>query len=166
MKSPQHKRKQIYVDRHVQGGIVLRLAGIWLATTVLAIVMSVMLGYFSNPVMGFEYYLYQSGRTCGPLLLAFASVLPIAALYLVRFTHRCVGPIIRLRRALKELATGECNAPLKFRDSDYWHDLAEDFNQVNTKLSAARNEINELEVRIEELTQDKTELESAPVAVG
>lgn len=166
MKSPKHKRKQVYVDRNVQGGIVLRLAGIWLATTVLAIIMSVMLGYFSNPVMGFEYYLYQSGRTCGPLLLAFASVLPIAALHLVRFTHRCVGPIVRLRRALKELASGETSTPLKFRDSDYWHDLAEDFNQVNTKMNEARSRICELEARIEEITQGETNLESAPVAVG
>jgi len=166
MKSPKQERKKVYVDRHVQGGVVLRLAGIWLATTVLAIVVSVMLGYFSNPVMGFEYYLRESGRTCGPLLLAFASVLPIAALYLVRFTHRCVGPIVRLRRALRELAAGECTSPLKFRDTDYWHDLAGDFNQLSTTLTEARSRIDELERRVEELTQDDHSLESAPVAVG
>lgn len=169
-KNTKHKRTKVYVDRHVQGGVVLRLGAIWLTTTTLAVIVSVMLGYFSNPVMGFDYYLQQSWLTCGPLLLAFAAVLPIAALHLVRFTHRCVGPIVRLRRAMRELTVGEDIELLRFREKDYWHGLAGEFNDLSQQLTSSRQEVAGLRLQLEELQGESdtarlsTEKEPAAIA--
>lgn len=151
MKPHQHKRQKVYVDRHVQGGIVLRLACIWLATTALAVFVSAVLQFFGDPTIGLDGYLTESSRYWGPTLMAFAAMLPIAALYLIRFTHRFVGPILRLRRVLRELADGERIPPIQFRDNDYWHDLAEEFNRVSAALEEARGRVAELET-----TTDKT----------
>jgi hypothetical protein len=46
--------------------------------------------------------------------------------------------MLRFRRTLRELADGETIDPLKFRDADYWSEMADDFNKVAAKLGALK----------------------------
>lgn len=140
MARTQFQRKKVYVDRHVQGGIVLRLAGIWLVTTLLAVVVSALMQFLGDPTIGFEAYVAGLSRYWVPTLMAFGAMLPIAGLHLVRFTHRFVGPIVRLRRLMRELADGKTIQPVKFREKDYWQDLAEEFNRVAEELNELRRQ--------------------------
>jgi hypothetical protein len=137
------QRKKVYVDKHVQGGIVVRLAAIWLVTTAIAIVVSALLQFLGDPTIGLEAYVADFSRYWVPTLMAFGAMLPIAGLYLVRFTHRFVGPIVRLRRLMRELADGKTLQPVKFRENDYWHDLAGEFNRVAEELNYLRQQAGE-----------------------
>jgi hypothetical protein len=47
------------------------------------------------------------------------------------------GPILRLRRALKEVADGLPAKPLNFREQDFWRELATDFNRAAARAAAA-----------------------------
>ena len=153
--APQKKRKRIYVDRHVQGGIVVRLVLLWLASTALAVGVWFVMQFFSDPTLGLRHYLSGAGKTLLPLLLAFAVTLPIAVLKLLRFTHHFAGPVVRLRRMMTLLANGQEVPTLKFRDNDYWQDLAEEFNRIAENLNESRNRIAELEEQLE-LQQNAT----------
>lgn len=73
----------------------------------------------------------------GQVLLDFAPVfaslvvlLPILAWDTVRFSHRLVGPLFRLRRLMRAVAAGETVRPLKLREGDFLTDLADDFNKM------------------------------------
>jgi hypothetical protein len=57
---------------------------------------------------------------------------------LVRLSHRWVGPILRLRSALNALSRGESISPIRFREGDYWQELAGDFNIVAAELTRRR----------------------------
>jgi HAMP domain-containing protein len=135
------QRKKVYVDKHVQGGIVVRLGAIWLLTTSIAIGVSALLQFLGDPTIGFEAYVADFSRYWVPTLMAFGAMLPIAGLHLVRFTHRFVGPIVRLRRLMRELADGKTLQPVKFREKDYWHDLADEFNRVAEELNQLRQQV-------------------------
>lgn len=141
----QFKRKRIYVDRGVQGGIVARLVVLWVGSTAVATAVWVVMQFFADPTGGIDQYLENAGRHIAPLLLAFAVTLPIALLQLLRFTHRFAGPVVRLRRMMKELASGQEVPHLKFRDGDYWPELAEQFNVIAQQLTEARRRVAELE---------------------
>ncbi|MGI9456341.1 MAG: hypothetical protein ACR2NU_07250, partial [Aeoliella sp.] len=92
-------------------------------------------------------------------------MLPLAILHILRFTHRFAGPIVRLRRSMRELAAGEAPPRLKFRDLDYWQELADDYNSLADALTEARARIVELEMSKGELTRstangiEETEIE-------
>ncbi len=118
-----------------------RLVVLWVASTALAILIAALMQYFGNPTFTFDQFLANIGGYLWPLLLAFGVTLPIAVLQLLRFTHRFAGPVLRLRSELRQLANGEERPPLKFRENDYWQDLAIHFNRVADELTARRGEL-------------------------
>ena len=46
--------------------------------------------------------------------------------------------MLRLRRAMRELARGEDVQPVRFRDGDFWHDFAEEFNAIAARIQKER----------------------------
>jgi methyl-accepting chemotaxis protein len=69
-----------------------------------------------------------------PPLVLFVILLPVAAWDAVKFSHRLVGPLVRVRWALRQLAAGEAIAPIKFRKDDYLGELRDDFNAMLEEL--------------------------------
>jgi methyl-accepting chemotaxis protein len=65
-----------------------------------------------------------------PALLCLSALMPILALDAIRFSHRLVGPLVRFRRAMQDLAEGQATRPIKLRDGDFLTDLRDDFNQM------------------------------------
>jgi hypothetical protein len=49
-------------------------------------------------------------------------------------SNRFVGPLVRLRRSMRKLARGEHVDPICFRDNDFWHDFANEFNAVAARV--------------------------------
>ena len=76
-------------------------------------------------------------------LLASLAVLPIMLLDILRLSHRWVGPLFRLRASLHQLSLGEPIQPIRFRDGDYWQDLARDVNVVTEELMRHRSNSRE-----------------------
>ena len=71
-------------------------------------------------------------------LVAAALVLPLLLIDIVKLSHRWVGPIFRLRTSLQALSRGEPVTPIRFREGDYWQELAGDFNVISAELSQYR----------------------------
>jgi hypothetical protein len=64
-------------------------------------------------------------------------LLPIVVFDMVRFTNRLVGPMVRLRTALRCLCQGRPCEPLRFRHGDFWTELAEEFNALAARVQAS-----------------------------
>ena len=71
--------------------------------------------------------------------LASLAVLPIILLDVLRLSHRWVGPVFRLRATLHSLTLGEPVPPIRFRDGDFWQDLARDVNVLTADLNRLRS---------------------------
>jgi len=62
------------------------------------------------------------------------ALFPVFAYDSIKLSHRFVGPIMRLRRVLRQAALGEHVPPLQFRQDDFWQDLAGSFNTLMERL--------------------------------
>lgn len=131
-------RKYIFVDSRVQGALVARVALYWvlclLTITLLLMCWQIIAGparlfYTQLDVMWFHY---------GPALIASLIVLPLVMVDIVRVSNRFVGPMLRLRRSMRELARGERVEPLEFREGDFWQEFAMDFNAVVRRVQGDR----------------------------
>jgi hypothetical protein len=69
----------------------------------------------------------------GPVLVALGLSLPLFLIDVVRWSNRFVGPMLRLRRSMRELARGNGTAPMQFRKGDYWPEIADEFNAIRAK---------------------------------
>jgi sensor histidine kinase YesM len=59
--------------------------------------------------------------------LAFTTIIFVISIF---FTHKVAGPIYKLRKFMAMLRDGQNVPKLKFRNGDYFQDLAEDFNET------------------------------------
>jgi len=133
-----NQRRRQFIDRPVQGMLLLRASYYWALTLATQIAVMILLTLTASPpgesyVAGARFRLYLR-------LMAVASViiLPVILLDLVRLSHRWVGPIYRIRTALNALSRGETVPPIRFRDGDCWQELAGDFNVVAAELNRLR----------------------------
>jgi hypothetical protein len=130
MATKTYVRKRIFVDPRLQGALVVRIVAYWLLCLA---AMAVMLRCF-QAVAGVggvsagpadDLRLFCSAAAVGTLLF-----LPLVAVDVVRLSHRFVGPMVRLRRTLRELGCGQRVEPIRFRDGDFWQEVAAEFNAV------------------------------------
>ena len=73
----------------------------------------------------------------GPALVASTLLLPLVILDMIRLSNRFTGPLLRLRRSMRELARGEHVEPIEFRDGDYWQEFANEFNVLAARVQDA-----------------------------
>ena len=138
------KRSTFYIDREVQGALAFRVAYYWVLCVwgmfcLLAGFPIVFAWISQSPdatnAWAIIHTTWLSFRL--PLVASFF-VVPFLIRDVIRVTHRHVGPIYRLRNALRDLADGKQVSAMQFRDRDMWGDLAEEFNRVATELQDAR----------------------------
>ncbi len=133
------ERKKNYVDSGVQGGLVMRIMCHWLCffgiTAFLFIVLKTMLG---DPDVTMPQRLSLAVSEFSLLGIIILAILPAFALDTIRFSNRFVGPVVRLRRALRELGDSGNTEPIQFRDNDFWQEIAADVNRVIVRVKAAK----------------------------
>ena len=145
------KRRATYVDSSVQGGLLRKIFAHWIvffiATTLSVILLQTLLGDPSKTVtqrlqleMGEFFFI-------GVVLLA---LLPAFMLDTVRFSNRFVGPIVRLRRHLREIVTEDKTGHCKFRDDDFWIEMSKEYNGVADLINSQREEIAQLKEQLKE----------------
>jgi signal transduction histidine kinase len=145
MPSNANQRKKYFVDRSVQGSILLHIVAHWAMFLVVAGVFL----FFIELLVGDPR---DAGKNLlarhGPTLLAVLVLAPILIRDLCRLTNRFAGPMVRLRRAMHDLAEGREVSPIHFRDRDFWEDLAIDFNRVAERVQSTKavkeNDMQEL----------------------
>jgi hypothetical protein len=65
-----------------------------------------------------------------PVLILFMVLLPVGAWDLGRLSHRLVGPLVRFRGAMQELAKGNPVRLIKLREGDYLEEMRDEFNAM------------------------------------
>jgi hypothetical protein len=135
-------RKRMFVDLPVQGALLRRVILHWVAFAVTLAVILFAVQFLVDPLLPIGDHLALFARkqalTFGVMLL----LLPAFLWDTMRISHRFAGPVLRLRRMMKELAAGEDPGELRFRDGDFWIELGDYFNDIRSRLHIAR-ELNE-----------------------
>lgn len=132
-----NRRKKKFVDRKVQGRLLIGIAAHWLLYFMLILCAIPMwhiltVSGFSEP---FPKVLADSWGSMTPVFLFLAAVLPIFIWETVKFSNRFVGPMYRLHRTIQSINAGEKFQPIRFREDDFWHDVADDFNKMMKQLT-------------------------------
>jgi hypothetical protein len=136
----QPRRTKHFIDANVQGSLARRIIFHWLAFLGVAFFVSFILQVLTNPFRPIFAHLQDLWFTHGPFLLVTLFLLPVFIMDTVKISHRFVGPIYSLRRAIRGIAAGEAPRRLKFRRRDFWQDLAVDYNAMLDRLGAFDNE--------------------------
>jgi hypothetical protein len=133
-------RKKTFIDRSVQGKLIVRVVCYWIlclfgAFCVLAATPILLSCFVPSPAAPTpDQLVLQTWRTFWPTFFASGLVLPLLILDVVRVSHRFAGPVYRLRNSLRDLANGKPVATVKFREGDFWYEMAEEFNRVATRV--------------------------------
>jgi hypothetical protein len=152
------KRQRLYVDKGVQGALVRRVAMYWVVACwgifcVLAgFPIGVTLAIGAQDGLTVGSLIYQAWLDFWPSLVASFLVLPVIVWDLLRLSHRFVGPMIRLRNAMRDLSAGKTVRPISFREGDFWCEFADEFNKLATRLEAA-----ELNTKLEDACEVESE---------
>lgn len=148
-------RGKLFIDPVVQGALVKRLVIHWLlffAVTFLCIfAMEAMLG---EPTASLSDNIALVWNKYGIMILIMFAMLPTFVYDTIKLSHRFAGPIYRLRCTFRSLAAGEGVSSIKFREHDFWAEMANDFNAVLKRLEASERRVAELE--------EKSHVESEP----
>jgi hypothetical protein len=132
----KERRRRYFCDSKVQGALLRQLIYYWLFGSITVVVFT--LSYQVVPIFlaGETEALKQIWGRLGPMLISSAAIAPIVLMGAIRFSNRFVGPMLRFRRVLDELAKGEIpTSPIKLRENDYWADVADTINQISTRLT-------------------------------
>ena len=129
---PQRTKK--FIDSKVQGALARRIIFHWVIFLAVASAAALMLQVLSDPFRPASYHLENIWYTHGPFLVVMLFLLPVFVVDTIKISHRFAGPIFSLRRTMREVADGQPPSELKFRDSDFWHELANDYNAMIARL--------------------------------
>ena len=128
------QRRQLFIDRPVQVALLLRALLYW---AVCLMSQLLMVFFFAIVTSSADDFLANGPQLWWHLQLSVVAstvLLPVILLDLLKLSHHWVGPISRLRTTLKALSRGEPVSPIRFRDKDFWQDLAGDVNVVAAEL--------------------------------
>ena len=127
-----NNRRRIYVQESIQGGLAIRCVVYWCSCLVSVFLFLMIASILTQPssigeVFGGVWMSYSAA------IFASLLMLPLVIMDMVRFSHRVVGPLIRLEREMQRLAEGKSVRPLQFREGDFWDGLAEQFNTLRMR---------------------------------
>jgi HAMP domain-containing protein len=135
-------RKRYYIDSQLQGALLMRTVGYWcfcvLATGMVLLLWQVATGPY-RPFLSY-FSLHEIVQRHSAVVVASIVLLPILLLDVLMTTNRFAGPLYRLRRSMRALAAGEHVQPVEFRDGDFWHEVADEFNAVAAYVDELKQE--------------------------
>ena len=144
------KRQNNFVDSSVQGALLRRIFSHWVVfffvTGLSVVALQTLLGDPAKPLV--QRFQMEAGEfvLIGIIMLA---LLPAFMLDTVRFSNRFVGPILRVRRHLRELGSEQTTEPCSFRDNDFWIEMSTEFNRVVDLVEDQKIEIEALRKKLE-----------------
>lgn len=129
-----YPRKQLMVDPRVQGALMFRTAFYWLACLSTIMMMVLCWRIVTGPARIFYMHFDDMWFHFGPAIIAALLMLPLLIIDSLRMSNRFAGPLFRLRGQMRQVARGERVEPIRFRDGDFWHDMATEWNAVVARL--------------------------------
>ena len=133
-----YQRRRLFIDRPIQMAVLLRTALYWAMCTMAQVLLVLFFGMTSSAQSDFPGLNPHVWWHLQVTLLASVALLPLLLRDVLKLSHRWVGPMFRLRLAMRALSRGEPVPELRFRDRDFWHEMAEDLNAVAAELEQAR----------------------------
>lgn len=140
----KYPRKRLFVDRKVQGALVVQVVKYWLLA-LLTVGGLTFLGLvcMGSGVQGIVSGVGGSQSDLLPLVsiavIASAMVLLVLIADLIRVSNRFAGPMVRFKKQLHTAATGGPLEPVNFRENDYWQELAENYNTLIKRFESSAN---------------------------
>lgn len=131
------ERSRFFVDRRLQGGIVLRILLHWLAFIVVGTGLAAALRWMTHPTLPLAEQLGDMSAAFGPYLVALIALIPIFVLDTIKLTNRFAGPFVRFQRHIRALRNDDSPGPIRFRDGDCWRETEDDLNALMTALGKA-----------------------------
>ena len=134
------RRLQKYVDREVQSSLLRRLSAHWvlfMVANVMAITLWTRL--MDTPTELWSETFALTWQRVVPFLLVSFALAPVFVLDALKLSNRFAGPIVRVRRALAQIADGQTPKAIEFRNGDFWKSLANDLNRAFAKKFAAES---------------------------
>ncbi|MDZ7617027.1 MAG: hypothetical protein U1E05_08485 [Patescibacteria group bacterium] len=141
--NPKVMRKQLFVDPKVQGALVIRAVVYWVACIVTISLMLLCWRILTGPARPLFTHFDDMWFFYGPAIIASLLLLPMVVADIIRLSNRFAGPMLRLRRSMRALARGEHVSPIEFRDSDFWQDFAEEFNQLLVRVQGPESVLDD-----------------------
>jgi hypothetical protein len=130
----QTPRKRFFVDRKVQGGLLVRTSLYW-AFCFVAIAIMLLIWRSLAAAEPFWMQFDEVWFRHAPIVIVSVLLLPLVLVDVVRTSNRFAGPMYRLRRYMRDVANGQDVSPIKFREHDYWAEFADEFNAMIQHLS-------------------------------
>ena len=130
------KRDRILIDSEVQVDLLWQATKYWFFCLLTIALFMFCWTILTADNLGSAAILHTLMHQFGPAAATSVLVLPLIYFDLLRVSQRFAGPIFKLRQTLQAIAAGEKVSPLQFRDDDYWHELAADFNAALAKVQA------------------------------
>jgi len=129
------RRLQKYVDREVQSSLLRRLLLHWVLFMVANFVAITMWTRFvDTPTEPWSETFSLTWQRVFPFALVSIALAPVFIWDAVKLSNRFAGPIIRVRRALAQIADGHSPNQIEFRHGDFWKSLANDLNRAFNRL--------------------------------
>jgi hypothetical protein len=133
-------RGRLYVDKDVQRALLLQMIRHWVLFGVVLTVILLALDSLTDPNKSFSGHFFSLWQRHSTLLATIAALFPIFVYESIKLSNRFAGPMLRLRRMMRQAADGEPVGLLEFRDGDFWQDMAESFNDLVSRLPAKQNQ--------------------------
>jgi hypothetical protein len=125
------KRSRTLVDSEVQGSLIRRVALHWLVFFLCnAVALALWIRLFEQPDRDWSQTVGDTLRRFLPFFVITIALIPAFVWDTLKLSHRFAGPITRLKNTLRELRDGRAVPPLRFRENDFWQEIATNFNQV------------------------------------
>jgi hypothetical protein len=144
----RHSRNRLFVDPKVQGMLMLRCLAYWAAMLMTITVLLITWRSMSGPAKIFYEHFDELWMQYKLPFMATLFLLPLVMFDIAKLSNRFVGPMIRLRRALREMANGESSRLIHFRAGDYWSEVADEFNSVAARVQMMEKKIAKLEAEL------------------
>ena len=133
MSRPKRGRK--YIDKPIQGTLLRRLIAHWVIFVIAFCAVSATLQILLDPLQPIGEKLAECRNNFATFVVVSLVLVPIFVYDSIKLSHRFVGPMVRFRSAVRELADGENPRPVTLRAGDFWQEFATDFNRMMTRFS-------------------------------
>lgn len=144
------RRGSLFVDPIVQGRLAWKVILYWFfCLLAVEVFVACWLVWLETPRSSLELVGLVM-RVCAIPFAASLLLLPIVILDSIRFSHRFAGPMVRIRRSMKEMADGLPGKPVILRDGDFWNDFAADYNRLVDRIDQMEAELRELQLQRDE----------------
>lgn len=136
------KRKSRLINCKVQRALLFQFVCHWIYFFLAIVGVSfVMHAMFQPPSESYAAIFAEIKNDYMLMVYMMFALVPIFLRDLIKLSHRFVGPMVRLRKCLDKAARGEHVEPLKFRDGDFWNEMADSFNKLMERIPQAESAV-------------------------